>query len=252
MEPSEAVNLLEVVLRDLIRRVLGDDWLARSGLKQDKLEDRRTEEAKRRDGTVLQEDLLAYAHLYELRRAIDRNWDAFQPALGDKKRFTVYLDRAEDFRNAPMHSRELLPFERELLGGIVGEIANKVTIYRSEQGPDDRYYPVIESITDSHGVVAVEWYNMPTGLRLRVGDTVTFRCRGSDPQGRSLTWELYLPPESRDQQEGVDVSLTWRVTESDVSERTSVWVYMASDGQFHRYGQYDDQRQYFYAVEPPY
>ena len=66
------------------------------------------------------------------------------------------MDRPEEFRNAPMRSRTLVPFERALAEGMAGEIRNKVTIYRSALDPADRHFPRIEYVRDSFG-------NTPTG-----------------------------------------------------------------------------------------
>jgi hypothetical protein len=176
MEPYEAVNSLEGSLRGLVQDVLGDQWIESSGVDREALERRRTEEAARRKGAAVEQNLLAYTHLYELRKAINKNWEKFKPGLGDKKRFDVYMDRLEGFRNAPMHSRELLPFERDLLSGMVGELRNIVTIFRSQQGPDRKYYPVVETIVDSFGneMEDIEARLTMTDLRLQVGDTVEF------------------------------------------------------------------------------
>ena len=39
-----------------------------------------------------------------------------------RKTFDVYMDRLEEFRNPPMHSRTLVPFEVALVEGMTGEI----------------------------------------------------------------------------------------------------------------------------------
>src|SRR6202043_2622408 len=100
-------------------------------------------------------------------------------------------DRAEHFRNAVMHSRELLPFERDLLSGISGEIRNLVAIHRSSMGPDSKYYPTVESVVDSFG------NNLGEGLqvvdtRVQTGTTVEFTCRAWDTTSRALTWTVLI------------------------------------------------------------
>jgi hypothetical protein len=255
MEPNEGIKLLEVLLRDLIRTVLGDDWMSKATLNQSKLEARRTEEMRRRDGAVVDRNLLAYTYVYELRSIIEKNWEAFQPALFEKKRFEVYLGRVEDFRNAPAHSRTLLPFERDLLSGIVGEFRNVVTIYRSERGPDAKYYPSIESVVDSFGVEyksADSLGHSGIPMRLRVGDQVTFGCRGWDAQGRALSWRLEtVLDRDLDLGTGSDVTLKYTVSEADVRERVHLRVSMTSNGKFHRHGSYDDSLSVYYSVDPP-
>lgn len=255
MEPAEAITALEVALREVIRLVLGDQWPDRSGLNVPELESRREEERKSRDGAIVEDELLAYTHIFELRKVIDKNWEAFKPVFGDKKRFDVYMDRVEDFRNAPMHSRTLLPFERDLLSGIVGEFRNLATMARSKQGPDKQFYPIIESIVDSHGVNADVGASVTmTGLRLQVGEVVQFSCRGWDPQGRDLHWELCRSPSGSgkmDEAVGSEVVLTWRVSKSHVGEQAVATVMLRSTGEFHRHGYVDQTHMMAYAVNPP-
>jgi Swt1-like HEPN len=157
MEPSAAIAVIETDLRHLVRVVLekahGSDWLAKNldAATIHRLQERLEEERKRRAPAKVSSDLMAYTHLYELRTVIEKNWQEFSPALGEKKEFVVLMDKVEDFRNAPAHSRELLPHERSLLDGIAGTVRTQVAMYVSSQDPDKRHYPVIESIRDSFG-----------------------------------------------------------------------------------------------------
>jgi hypothetical protein len=255
MEPAEAVNLVEANLRELVRLVLGEGWIAASGLEFAKLEERRAEEQRRRDGASVPVDLLEYMHLYELRKIINAEWAKFKPIFDDRKRFDVYLDRLEDFRNAPMHSRELLPFERDLLSGIAGEIRNLATIYRSQRAPDMTYYPSIEAVTDSFGNALRSYF--VTNLRLNVGQTVSFNCRGWDPQGRQLSWTLRSVMTGARQnrliaeETGNQVTLFWTVDQDDVGEELGLFLALSSAAEFHRKGTYDDSIVVVYAVNPP-
>src|SRR4051794_13576460 len=92
MEPAEAVHAVEVSLRTLINSVLGAQWLLTQGINVPELERQRKSDGKKRDGTVISDDLLAYTYLKDLRLIIERHWDQFQPALGDAQRFAVYFD----------------------------------------------------------------------------------------------------------------------------------------------------------------
>jgi hypothetical protein len=253
MEPYEAINSLEVALRGLIQDVLENQWIEKSGLEITTLEQRRTEEAARRKGAATENNLLTHAHIYELRKIIEKNWESFKPALIEKKRFDIYMDRVEDFRNAPMHSRELLPFERDLLSGIVGEIRNLVTIYRSEQAPDRRYYPVVESIVDSFGNEAeIDRFATTTNIRLRVGEGIEFACRGWDAQGRILSWRLLDQRMNLiDRAKGNSVTLKWAASASPVQEDCIIRIEMASSGKYHRLGNWDFHHILTYSVDPP-
>jgi hypothetical protein len=254
VEPAEAINVVESVLRQAITQALGTAWT--NDLVVAQLEERRTEEAKRRNGAVVDDDLLAYTHLYELLEIIKKQWPQFKPIFKDQKRFEVYLKRLEDFRNAPMHSRTLLPFERDLLSGIAGELRNSLTLWRSQQAPDMSWYPNVDSITDSLGnTLDITADNVRVPARLQVGDVLKFRCIAWDPQDRELTWTLHadahIGPEL-DRQVGSEVTLGWNITEANVAETSIVVIQMRSDGRYHRlpWG-VDISITTLYAVDPP-
>lgn len=165
------------------------------------------------------------------------------------------MDRLEEFRNAPMHSRTLVPFEDALAEGMAGEIRNKVTIYRSGLDPADRHFPRIEYVRDSFG-------NAPTsgapggilgsGLTLYPGDEVSFECPGWDPQDGPLKWrmEVLAGDQPTVEEPGRRASFTWRVTEANIAASTFVRVSLISDRPWHRGPGYDDQRTIVYTVLP--
>ena len=255
MQPAEAINVVETVLRRAVRQVLGDSWHDGTGVDRAKLQERREEERKRRTGATVEVDLLSYTHLYELHKIIRKRWEDFKPVFGKKERFFVYMERLEDFRNAPMHCRALLPFEQALLEGIAGELRNELTLWRSSQAPDMSWYPTVESITDSLGNLITSG-NCRTPSRLQVGDEITFRCIGWDPQDRELTWTLngmamHFGPQL-DQQVGSEVTLTWHISPAHVAESPIVTISMLSSGEYHREPSgCDFSVTVIYAVDPP-
>ena len=256
MEPTEAINLVEVVLRDLVREVLGDSWTQSRRVEIDKLEEKRREDIAKRRGTAVNEDLLAYTEFIQLQQIILDSWDKFGPALGKKKYIDTYFDRLNAFRNPAMHSRPLREFERDLVNGIVGELRNLVVLCRSTKGPDMEYYPKIEQVTDSFGNNPAAGLGSDCRLRLKVGDVVKFQCRGRDPQDRNLTWQLRIGRAGLDgkvttEAHGAEVTLTLGITERMVQERLLVEISMMSDGQYHRYGFYDELCDFYYSVDPP-
>jgi hypothetical protein len=252
--PSELVTRYEGVLRELIRSTLGTEWHDGTGIDLDKLREKRDYERGRRRGVVVPEDLLAFTEHLTLVKIINHHWSKFAGALGDKKRWTVYSDRIAAIRNAPMHGRELLHFERDLLAGMTGEIGNVVAQHRSAQGPDSAWYPVIESISDSFGNDVTAGAHR-TGTRLSVGETVRFRCVGRDPQDRPLSWKLSIFRVGSggvvDSATGSEVSLSWTVGTRDVSERCEMVIELRSDGEYHRLGELDVMVFVGYAVNPP-
>lgn len=254
MEPTEAINLVEVVLRDLVREVIGDAWQGESYIDLAVLERKRDEERSKRRGVAVSDDLLAFTEFLQLQRIIEKNWTKFEPALKKKKYFDVYMDRLAGFRNPAMHSRTLLPFEAALVEGIVGEFRNLVAIYRSTQGPDMKYYPEIDQIVDSFGNRIRP--AMDTGVVLRPGDEISFKCVGTDPQGRDLSWVMYTAAptgglKETDFVEGQEAVLTWSVSDEDVRERAVVSIRLVSSGPYHRHGSWDHEYLFSYRVDPP-
>lgn len=256
MQPTEAINLVEKVLRDLIREVMGDEWRNHPSLDIARLEEKRADDQAKRRGVVGTDDLIEFLEFFHLRDIIHKNWPQFEGALGKKKYFTVYMDRLEGFRNPAMHSRDLLPFEVSLVHGIVGEINNLVTIYRSQKGPDMNYYPEVLRIRDeTHGFDHKQRNALSSEVILRPGNRVEFRCSARDPQGRELRWFLYTLTPSRsanmrDQAVGDDVTLVWDGEPHDVQALNSAIITVESDGKYHRLGNHDDRWELPYRVDP--
>jgi len=259
MEPTEAINALEVAFRELIRLVWGDEWIVKSKVDVRRLEPKLEAEKIKRPGVVVSTDLLDYTEFAQLGQILRDNWADFEPALGDKPYAEALIIRLNGLRNPAMHSRVLLPFERDLLSGIVGEFLNQVAIYRSQRGPDMQHYPVIDSVVDSFGHECLLNRVFRTGLRLKVGDRITFEARGTDPQGRPLQWDLTILrngminrlADDTAETDGSTATLTWIVDETHVAEEVSALVTMASSGKYHRDGTSDDRRIFLYSVDPP-
>jgi hypothetical protein len=120
-----------------------------------------------------------------------------------------------------------------------------------------QHYPVIDSIVDSFGNVSIAGDISNEALvRLGVGDSVSFNCTGMDPQARALLWRLEVmqgvaTSETADQESGNTVTLTWVVKDVQVGETAYAMILLASDGQYHRIGNFDDRRVLNYAVDPP-
>ncbi|MFD3456820.1 hypothetical protein ACFWVC_32175 [Streptomyces sp. NPDC058691] len=269
MDPSAALASCERSLRDLLTVVLrskfGDAWIDRVFDPDDviRLRDKQTVEQKRRTrrGVVaVSANLIEYAEFTQLNRLINTYWEALNGALGAKKEMSVLLDRFEALRNTVAHSRELLPFEQELLSAIAGEIRNRVTIHISGQDPAGAYFPRIELVRDSFGnssehalVVQEQMLALETKMTLRPGDVVTFTCRGVDPQNRALSWTLQTPDNRRLNHQGGDLEITWLIQPTDVHARANLLLMLSSDGEYHRFGSagYDASMLFWYEVLPP-
>ncbi|MFD3442539.1 Swt1 family HEPN domain-containing protein [Streptomyces sp. NPDC058685] len=252
MQPAEALATCEQALRSLIATVLakklGKDWFSQvfSEKRAVKIRDVRDEEAGRRTRrgvASVPSSELAYAQFFDILDLLKKYWADFKPALGNQNETLGLLNRFEALRNSVAHSRDLLPFEEELLSGIAGEIRNRVTIYMSSQDPTGDYFARIDSVTDSLGNCIDSFLPDPmehgvslrTGAVLHPGETITFRCRGTDPQGRDLTWWV-LPTREEDNPSytGRDLDIVWRVSSDDISARRDVHIYMKSSGPYHR------------------
>jgi hypothetical protein len=259
MEPSAAIAIIETDLRAVVRSLYPSGWTAKVSAEElEQLSKRRDEEARRRAPVSVPTDLLAYTHFYELRKILESDWGSVAPVLGKKREFEVWADHVEDFRNAPAHSRELLWHERALLEGIAGLIRVRVTKYRSSQGRDAMFYPVIEHVVDSFGS-AVDAPNpdelpptVDSQATLVPGQTVQFRMRGTDPQGRELIWELRSDVMTvRDSARGSEAELTWEVLDEDVRARCFVEIRLKSSGVYHRRSSHDQAVNFEYRVDPP-
>lgn len=251
MEPYEAINSIEASLRTLIHEILGGAWAEGTSIDIEKLKEKRKAEAASRKGAIVDENLLAYTEFYQLQEIVQKKWEKFKPVFGDRKRFDSYYNRVGHFRNAVMHSREILPFERDLLSGISGEIRNLVAIYRSSVGPDSRYYPTVESIVDSFGNNLREEIINQVNTRAQVGTTVEFTCRAWDVASRPLAWKLLIGERPISEATGDAVTLTWPVTDTHVSENTFIYIRMSSNGKYHRFAHWDFNLVVRYSVDPP-
>lgn len=266
VNPYEAVNRVELDLRQLVRIVLGPQWLQEASAKgvvdKKKLEDKRDDERGRRPAGATSTDLLDYTEFTQLQTLILKtHWDKFAPALNTRKHIETYLSKIAGFRNPTMHARPLLPFEEHLVLGISGELRNRIAIYRNTQEEDSMYYPVVTSITDNFGNTHDGLSNLivQTGVRMEIGDTVTFTCSATDPDGRELHWKITNnghggPDRQVDDATGDEVTLSYTFTRADVGEETPLLINLCSSGEFHRHNgssPSDGSAMFHYAVNPP-
>lgn len=270
MEPAESIEACETALRQLMTVVyptsIGHDWLKKSVTeeRQAKWEERQTVElAKRgkRGVATTSTSTLDYLDLFELRDIAWKNWTPLKPALGERAETAPLLKRLDDLRNTVAHNRPLVPFERDLVAGIAGEIRNRVTIFMSTTDPAGDIYPRVEFIQDNFG-------NYPpdldpnrttldtvcsTDLVVHEGDILTVTCRGSDPQQRDLLWTIVgsgMPAvKSAD---GETIEMSYKLVEKDVRETYGLKISMAADGtKYHRTYSGDQNVIFFYHCRPP-
>lgn len=271
MTPSAALESCETALRQLLVHVLaekhGTDWITKVFNEKQLAaftEKREYEQKKRmsRGVAVVSTALIDYTQFFELMTLADKNWELVAPALGKKADTLALLRRIDDLRNTVAHNRALLPFEEDLIAGIAGEIRNRVTVYMSTQDETGDYYARIEEVVDSFGnrmdgveTLTRSHATLQTGTVLSVGQVVTFRCRASDPHGRTLTWHLDTLPPARSGTvvaTGDDVELQWVVAAEHVSTKSYAHVSVTADSPYHRWvGGNDGFTAFIYRVDPP-
>jgi hypothetical protein len=247
MSVSDDVKAAENALRDLIHRqfmISGKNMDAASlGVTDERFNqwnDRRTSEAKKRDGIRPESRILYFADLTDLHQIIHKNWAEFKPCFDDKKKFDVYLDRVAELRDPNAHSRDLSPFERELISGICGEIRQAVTLYLSEMNGEREHFPRIERVQDSFGNAVPNTttgnIGLDTGLILRPGDVVTFVGDAWDPESLDVSWSLFIAARGieDDFASGSRMEYTWNVTEKDIGDPVPVLWGITSQRSFHR------------------
>jgi hypothetical protein len=279
MEPSAAIASIETALRLAIRTILGAAWHRANGAPDiDVLRSRQTEENRRRDGAVVSTDLLDYAMTTDLFALVLRNWELFKTVFDDRKRFDSHRSTVLDVRNTIAHSRPVVPFERDLLSGISGQLRNQVALFKGTMDESALYYPTIESAIDHQGHES--HISSSLGLdstlsRLSVGEELSFSCSAFMIDEIKIDWQLiaykgyfmepdWLPegawhgsgstPQSRViEATGEQVNLSYTLDRSDVGETLSFVVLMRSRAEFHRHGgpAWDDMRVFSYSVNPP-
>ena len=272
-DPSVALNICENALREIIRHTFRETWGA-GWIEKVTKPDQRTAWAEReevdqrhtRKGVVEvpAEDLFDSSQFYELLDLADTHWDKLAAALGKKAATFALLQRFEDIRDRVAHSRTILEFEKDLMSGIAGQIRNQVTKYMSTQDPHGEYYPRIDSIIDEFGHQILAGppasadgellAGRQTKTVLKPGQIVRFRCRGTDPQDRNLTWRLEAGHGKREEvtaASGDAVVLTWNVDESDVRASIPAQIYVTSDGKYHRCAGFDQRAFFMYSAAPP-
>lgn len=291
MDLTQDLLAAETALRDLIQTVLipkhGPNWydneavVSQSAVK--KWRRMKEGEPRKRPGTKLDAPLLDYALLSELRPIIEMNWSDLEPCLLDKEETLVHLKRLESIRNPAQHGRLLIPFEEQLARGICGEIRNLVTLHFSRNEP--KHYPRIERVVDSYGnerpgiiddphsaFAGKMGWDIDTNVTLRPGDVVEFACTGWDPEGLPMTWQIghasglsassyhWYKDQRMEPNElsneihravGDQVILTWHVSVDDVEDHRPIQIVLTGEGDFHRYGGFDDNVGFTYAVAPP-
>jgi hypothetical protein len=257
---TQALKDAENALRDFISSILiknlGADWANNCGVSPERVEiwkARKTEEEKRQRFGTVEERLIYYADFYDLKPILKKNWEgAFSEAFGDWKTIEVWLDELGRLRDPDAHRRELLPHQKHLAVGIVGEIRTRIVRYRSKQETAEDYFPRIESVRDNFGNMfpSDTGNSVYTKTILRPNDIVDFVITASDPLDADLEYGITV--------EGFISTVNWqkentfsvRIMEKHIQTNFRILFCIRSPRRFHAHGSYDDSISFNYDVLP--
>jgi hypothetical protein len=258
MDPMDIYQKLrdaEYALKDHIDVVLqekiGTDWIARCGIREERLETWR----KRRDavdpgGEGTGERLIAYGDLPDLALILREHWSAvFSDVFGDLATMEAYLRVLERYRDSGR--RELWMYEKCLIYGISGEILARIARYRHRRETAEDYFPRIDEVLDNMGN---RWTcgmgkMVFTKVLLKPGDELEIVVKVFDPDNWTLQYG-FKPDSSLEISWGDSNRLFYRVKEGDVRQPFFVTLLVRSSRNYHAMGSFDDFVNLGYAVVP--
>ena len=241
----------------VLSQSLGSDWVQQSGVSPERLEkwrERKATEEKRQESGAVEERLIYYADLYDLKTILKKNWSTeFSTAFGDWKTFEVWLTEIERLRDPDAHRRELLPHQKHLALGISGEIRTRIVRYRSRKETSEDCFPRIESARDSLGNIWVHSgeYSIKgvvTKSKLRPGDTIDFVVTASDPEDLPLEYGIYVGEQNVSWQSSAEFQLT--ITDKHISRNFAINLLIRSSRPYHSSDFGDDRIIFVYDVFP--
>jgi hypothetical protein len=265
---KDAENALRDFIASILSKKLGAYWANDCGVSPERVQrwqERKAEEEKRQRFGTIEERLIYYADFYDLKRILKKNWeDEFSQAFGDWKIMEVWLDELGRLRDPDAHRRELLPHQKHLAIGIVGEIRTRIVRYRSKQETREDYYPRIESVRDIYGNIWTfesDLKSIDAGTILRPGDKIDIVITASDPFAEDIEYGhlcsrpgSMISPQSTYLKNSFWVrknSFSITISEEDVGENLSVISYIRSLRKYHADKYYDDCIWFYYIVRPP-
>jgi hypothetical protein len=255
MDINQTLKDCENSLRDFIALTLekkyGDQWINKIELNPERIDEwkqRKQEDNLRHNATTVEEHLINYATLDDLKHVLLVNWEGdFVDALGDYKVIETYINILNRYRNPDIHRRPLLTFQKHLILGIAGEIRNKISLFRSYQEFDRVGFPRIESVRDNLGNIWVPGKPSKTKskMTIHVGDVLEFVVTAVDPQDEDLLYSLNGKSWSSGN------VLTQFVEPRHVAKETVFSIMIRSERKFHAFPNgYDDRVAFAYQVLP--
>ncbi|MEO0046960.1 MAG: hypothetical protein RL705_2151 [Bacteroidota bacterium] len=187
------INEYENLLRKIVLEFLAEE------ISEYKISEERTSkwlekkeiEAKKNKGILFEKRLIYYSDFYDLKTIILKNWDKFMPVFLNKKRFEIFFDEVESYRNTVMHGRNLTKSQNLILEGILTDTKNLKTVYHNKNEMKDDFFIRIDRVSDNLGNI---WGSDLLSLDrpvLRVGDEYEVLVEATDPKGREIEYDIY-------------------------------------------------------------
>lgn len=252
---KDGENSLRDFIAAILENIFGSDWITKSGVTQERIqqwEDRKKTEVKRQRLGAAAEHLLYYADLYDLRTIFKKNWNQhFTAIFGEWKRMDFFLDTIETFRDTDAHRRELLPHQKNLVVGIVGEIRTAIVRSRNKLLQVDDFFPKIECIRDNFGnLCTAQLRQCYTEMILHPGDVVEFVVTARDPQDAPLKYATYICVAGEKQNWQENNCLSVLITEKHIAKSLNISVSIKSSRAYHDGESRDDTLYFKYSVLP--
>lgn len=186
---NEFENLLRTLIIELLSDNISDYNISEERTK--KWNEKKEIEIKKNNGLCYENRLIFYSDFYDLKTIISKNWAKFLPVLQNKKRFDIFFDEIEGYRNNVMHGRNLLKSQEKILEGVLLDLKNQITIFHNKNDMQDDFFIRIIKVTDNLGNIWKDTldFNKPV---LRSGDQYEVLVEAVDPKGREIKFELYL------------------------------------------------------------
>lgn len=186
----------ENTLRRLIIDVIGENDSAPykiSSERIDKWKEKREIELKKYKGILAETRIVFYSDFYDLKNIVIKNWELFKPILNDKKRFEVFFEELEKYRNSVAHGRIITSTQEFLIKGITADLKNLITIYHNKNEMKEDYFIRIIRVSDNLGNVWDD-KSRPNEPTLRVGDNYELLIEANDPKDRKIHYNVRMSP----------------------------------------------------------
>lgn len=186
------ISEYENTLRALIIHFIGATDSADYKISDDRIakwKERREVEFKKSKGVSCEARILYYSDFYDLKTIVAKSWEKFHPVLHDKKRFEVFFDELENYRNTTAHGRNLTLSQESLLKGILLDLKNKITVYHNKNEMKEDFFIRISRVNDNLGNVW-EFPSLTPKAVLRVGDEYELFIEANDPKGRNISYKI--------------------------------------------------------------